>query len=250
VSCCFVCGVRCVVCGVWCVVCVVSSKRDVKPSRGFQRIEMEEVEVTAELVMAYCNRIMRKPGDLQKLHEALIRELPETTQLPKLPPEQPSQQAESSAFPFSVWIGSYLACLACNRDALERYSFQNFFQLADAHNDRISALRLSRQTELAQPPSPPLPGSQAQRRHRCLLGMLLLFVLHRRNQGWTTGSDSPRAATAVPKSAAVGLSKVGESDLYSADYGLSAKPLLVAVVVRCGMGGGADRSALSMGLAS
>jgi len=113
------------------------------------------VEVTTEPVMACKIRVclagiggfshcVMKKCDLQKLHEAFIQDFPETTHLLKLPPNQPSQQAESSAFPFSVWIVSYLGCLVCNRDALETHSFQNFFQLSDAHNDRISALRLLR----------------------------------------------------------------------------------------------------------
>jgi len=53
-------------------------------------------------VVASPNRIMKKRGDLQKLYEEFIRKLVETTQLLKLPPEQPSQQAESSAFPLCV----------------------------------------------------------------------------------------------------------------------------------------------------
>jgi len=210
----------------------------VKPSRGFPRIELEEVEVTMEPVMVYfkirvcpagsggvSHHVMKKYADLQNLNKALIRELPETTQLPKLPPEQSPQQAESSAF--RAWIGSYLACLACNRDALDTYSFQNFFQLSDDYNDRISALRVLRAnrarsaTDSAPVRKPgtaqeSVPAGEAAASRPPQTEPSL-------DSTAATGSDSLDAAAAVPKSAPGGLSKVGEYDLSSADYGSSAE---------------------------
>lgn len=225
-------------------------KRDVKPTRGCPRIDLEEVEVTMDPVMVYfkirvcpagsngaSHHVMKKYGDLQNLHEALTRELPETTQLPKLPPEQSPQQAESSAF--RACISSYLARLACNRDALESYSFQNFFQLSDDYNDRISALktlqlnRVRSATDGGYSKSPsaaqasvPVGEAAASRPPQTDPSLDISSA---------AGSASPHAAAAVPKtapgglaaavpkSAPGGLSKVGESEYSSADYGSSAE---------------------------
>lgn len=110
----------------------------------FPRIELEDVEVTTVPVMVYfkirvCpfskgsgHHVMKTYVDLQNLNDALSRELPETTQLPKLPPQQSPKQLLGPAF--RAWIGSYLACLACSRDALATYSFQNFFQLSEEYH--------------------------------------------------------------------------------------------------------------------
>jgi len=137
-----------------------ASKHDVKPLQRFQCVEMEGVEVTTEPVMAsfkmrVCSAgsgalshgVINKHEALQKLYEARIRELHDTTQLPKLPPEQPSQQAESSVFSCSVWI----AHLACNSDASETYSFQNFFQLSEAHSNRNRACSATKSVPSRKP---------------------------------------------------------------------------------------------------
>jgi len=106
------------------------------------------------------------------------------------------------------------------------------------------------QTEPAQPPSPPLAKKPDTARAWVLVGEASAHCLPQTEPSLDHRVRFTSCSCSSSKVCTGGLSKVGEIDLYSADYGLSAKPSLVAVVVRCGRGGGADRSALSMGLAS
>jgi len=193
----------------------------------------------------FSHRVM-KCGDLQKLHESFIRELPETTQLLKLPPEHSSSKLNPQLFLSgcglaAIWPASCATATPWRRiPARISFGFQKHITIESQLCGCFG------QTEPAQSPSPPLPGSQAHRRHWCLWGRLLPFVLHRLNQAWTTRSDSPHAAAAVPKSAPGVCRRSGKAISIQLTMVCRLNPWLVAVAARCGRGGAADRSALSV----
>lgn len=76
------------------------------------------------------HHVMKRYTDLQDFHNAISREL-RAEQLPRLPAQRPEREYESPAF----WteLGGYLARLADNPDAVETYSFKNFFQLSEEY---------------------------------------------------------------------------------------------------------------------
>jgi len=114
------------------------------PSDG-PALEIVDVELTPVPPMAFfkigvrpaasappTHHVMKQHTDLEDLHNALIRELRKRRgNLPSLPLSRVPEELASPAF--CQEIGEYLSKLALCRDAVDTYSFRNFFQLSEEY---------------------------------------------------------------------------------------------------------------------